>query len=414
MSSINVTSPFLGENLENNQSAPPFEGEQIDYIITGAGASGLSLLCHWIDTGKFNDKKILLIDRAPKNQNDRTWCFWQSETSIFEPIVYKTWQHTYFYSPMFSDPMNIAPYQYKMIRGIDFYNYALQKIAQHPNIRLIYSSVEKIESQATYASVHTAEAIYTAPYIFNSILFKNPDLQDKIYLLQHFKGWVIETPTSTFDTEEATLMDFRIDQQGDCRFFYVLPTSPTQALVEYTIFSENTLDQEEYDKNIKDYLQNYLHLDDYQIKEVEFGIIPMTNAKFSKKEGNRIFNIGIAGGQTKGSTGYTFTYMQLQSQYITQSILETGIPKIENSRIRNRFNFYDSVLLHILHHRLMPLRDIFALLFKRNKPSQVLKFLDNQTTLLEEIRIFITLPILLFSKAALKTVFHTMKLYLRR
>ncbi len=390
------------------------EPEKMDYIITGAGAAGLSLVCHWIDSGQFTDKKILLIDREPKNKNDRTWCFWQMEKSIFESIVHKKWENTSFHSPMFSEPMNIAPYQYKMIRGIDFYDYALQKIAQQPNIHLIYSNVEKIESHETHASVHTAEVIYTAPYIFNSILFKSPTTEQTINLLQHFKGWVIETATPTFNVAEATLMDFRIDQQGDCRFFYVMPTSPTQALIEYTIFSEHTLDQEEYDKNIKDYLQNYLHIEQYQIKEIEFGIIPMTSAKFSKKQGNRILNIGIAGGQTKGSTGYTFTYMQNQSQYITQSIIETGIPQIENKRIRNRFNFYDNVLLYILHHRLMPLRDIFALLFKRNKPSQILKFLDNQTTILEEIRIFVTLPIALFSKTALKVIYQNIRLYFLR
>ena len=65
---------------------------QYDYIIAGAGCAGLSLAMHIIHSGKLQDKKVLLIDKDPKNSNDRTWCFWQSEEGLFEPIVYKEWQ----------------------------------------------------------------------------------------------------------------------------------------------------------------------------------------------------------------------------------------------------------------------------------------------------------------------------------
>jgi lycopene beta-cyclase len=59
-----------------------------DYIIAGAGAAGLSLLTRMIACGKFSDKKILIIDKAAKTVNDRTWCFWEKEQGFFEDIVY--------------------------------------------------------------------------------------------------------------------------------------------------------------------------------------------------------------------------------------------------------------------------------------------------------------------------------------
>ena len=43
---------------------------------------------------------------------------------------------------------------------------------------------------------------------------------------------------------------------------------------------------------------------------------------------------------------------------------------------------------------------IFTNLFKKNAPEQVLQFLDNETTLAEELRIISTLPALPFAKAA--------------
>ena len=45
-----------------------------------------------IRSGKFNDKKILLMDKEPKTKNDRTWCFWEKEAGFFEEIVYKKWE----------------------------------------------------------------------------------------------------------------------------------------------------------------------------------------------------------------------------------------------------------------------------------------------------------------------------------
>ena len=74
-----------------------------------------------IRSRKFSDKKILLIDKERKTKNDRTWCFWEKENGFFEEVVYRKWDAISFFSKEYSSLMNIAPYQYKMIRGIDFY-----------------------------------------------------------------------------------------------------------------------------------------------------------------------------------------------------------------------------------------------------------------------------------------------------
>jgi len=70
--------------------------KQYDYIFTGAGASGLSLLARMIATGRFSNKKILLIDKVDKRQNDRTWCFWEKQAGFFEPIISKKYEKLWF------------------------------------------------------------------------------------------------------------------------------------------------------------------------------------------------------------------------------------------------------------------------------------------------------------------------------
>ena len=56
------------------------------YIFTGSGLSALLTIFEMIKSGRFSDKKILLIDSITKNINDRTWCFWDTENTFNEII----------------------------------------------------------------------------------------------------------------------------------------------------------------------------------------------------------------------------------------------------------------------------------------------------------------------------------------
>ncbi|MEN9600195.1 MAG: hypothetical protein RL596_2516, partial [Bacteroidota bacterium] len=67
-----------------------------DYIITGGGCAGLSLLFRFHTDPFFKDKKILVIEITQKNQNDRTWCFWENGNGLFEEIVYHKWDNIEF------------------------------------------------------------------------------------------------------------------------------------------------------------------------------------------------------------------------------------------------------------------------------------------------------------------------------
>ena len=288
-----------------------------DYIIIGAGAAGLSLLSRMIDADLLRNKKLLLIEKSPKKLNDRTWCFWEKEPGYFEEIVHKKWDQLNFYDTGEAIPLNIAPYTYKMIRGIDFYEHCFAKAASHSSVTIEYGEAKMgVNNQGTRTIELNGKSILTdGAIVFNSI-FSAPAATPKTYhLLQHFKGWIIKTAKPVFTPNKGTLMDFRIHQTPGASFVYVLPLSADSALIEYTLFTASLLEKEVYDEELKFYIENFLHINDYSIEEEEFGIIPMTNVKFPFFE-NGIFNIGIAGGQTKSSTGYTFQFIQKQSSAI--------------------------------------------------------------------------------------------------
>ena len=356
---------------------------------------------HLVKDEKLQNKKILLLDKDAKNNNDRTWCFWEKQKGFFESIVYKEWNNLHLYTHELSKKLEIDPYTYKLIKGIDFYNYCLNNIKQYPNVHFIQANVEDtISNEAGTFTVVDGERIYSQ-YIFNSIIFKKPNLNSNQYwLLQHFKGWFIETSEPVFDAGSATLMDFRTGQEKGTSFYYVLPFSTKTALVEYTLFSTNILAENEYEEALKNYIEIQLKIKNYTILQKEFGVIPMTNYSFASTE-NNIINIGTAGGQTKASSGYTFSSIQKHSKVIVKGLSESGNPTTYFKKTK-RFDFYDSILLHILYHQQLKGEEIFQRLFDKNKAASVLKFLDNETSLREELAIIKSLPTLPFMKAAMK------------
>ena len=88
------------------------------------------------------------------------------------------------------------------------------------------------------------------------------------FLLQHFKGWVIETPNAQFNPSVATLMDFTVSQKEGTTFMYTMPTSTTTALVEYTLFTKNLLQTSEYENALKKSAEEYEKFQIFQ-KELE-------------------------------------------------------------------------------------------------------------------------------------------------
>jgi lycopene beta-cyclase len=134
----------------------------------------------------------------------------------------------------------------------------------------------------------------------------------------------------------------------------------------------------------------------------EFGVIPLTNHRFSKGE-KKLVNIGTAGGQTKGSSGYTFNFIQKHSAQLVDQL--TRNKNLHGPQFLNKYRFYDSVLLEILNQNVLPGKFVFTDLFKNNPADKVLKFLDNETSLQEELKIISTLPTIPFFKAAVKVVF---------
>lgn len=379
--------------------------QTFDYIIVGSGCAGLSL-AYYLCSPLFKDKHILLIDKELKNKNDRTWCFWEKENSVFEEIVHKKWDYLHFKNVGFEKRMDISPYKYKMIEGLDFYNFAHQKIAEYPNIQFLQAEVQSIENQQNHAIVSTNKGHFKAKLVFNSGLLPNisaaQSQKDRYhYILQHFKGWIIETKEAFFDEKCATFMDFTIPQCGETRFVYVLPHTPHKALIEATIFSNQLLAQEEYEEMIQDYIHNTLKIKEYKITHTEFGIIPMSDYNFQKHNEKHIIQIGTSGGNVKSSSGFAFKRIQENMQRLVQILSQYPENQVNEKYKKSPsvFPLFDSMLLNIMLNKRLEMATIFQHLFHKNPSCLVFKFLDEQTGVWENLKIMNSVPSMPFIKA---------------
>jgi lycopene beta-cyclase len=372
-----------------------------DYIIAGGGLAGLSLAFYLAESNTLNPGKVLIIDHKSKNVNDRTWSFWEKEKGIFESIVFKKWNKVHTKYHEFERTELISPYQYKTIRGIDFYNFVKNKLSPLPNFKFINERILHIDTDSKI--VITEEGRHHGNFIFDSYfniedLGVPPAYHD---LKQHFLGFVIQTEMAHFDTDCVTYMDMSIPQKEGLRFMYLLPFDSDTALVEFTVFSEQLLSKEEYEHELKGYL--YAHFGSkYKILETEEGIIPMTDYPFPQQKIEGYLKIGSKAGFAKPSTGYAFQRTQRYCQQIVADLENGKAPGIQFNKY---FLFMDSVLLNVLSLTKVKSAVIFKYLFQRNPMQRLLTFLDEQTSLIETLKIMNTVPIWLFLRVSVKEFF---------
>jgi lycopene beta-cyclase len=377
--------------------------EHYDVIMAGGGAAGLSLAYHLAES-PLSHLKMLIVDLDEKKSNDRTWCFWTDEPPHYPEIISKRWDAFYFYGEDFESRLDLAPYAYYMIRGIDFYTHTRSRLEAMPNVDFVTAKVDAVNDGENYAEVRVGDTSYRAEWVFDSLFLPGeflPDFRSHHYLWQHFKGWFIRTDRPVFDPAAATFFDFRVQQKGVMRFMYILPQSETEALVEYTLFSAEILPDEEYISELDRYISGILGVHNYEILEEESGKIPMTDQPFPRRGGKRIMYTGTKGGRVKASTGFAFHRTQQDSAAIVSCLSEHGHPFHENLP-PGRYGTFDSMLLQILYRQGESAKRIFTRLFARNPLTRILRFLNEEDGLWENLKLMYTVPWWPFIRAWIK------------
>ncbi len=371
--------------------------DEYGFVILGAGCSGLSLCHYLLEEGV--DAPILILDRRTSFGDDRTWCFWDVEPTPFTHLAHKEWNSWSFSSQGGSVAQTTSRYPYKCLAGRDFYEHALARLAESPNVTVrLGEEARGLVEEGGRVSVETAAGEVRAGHVFDgrglppgSPVFEEARRRS-VWVPQEFLGRRIRTEREVFDPDRCTLMDFSVDQSRGLRFAYVLPTGEREALVENVYLSEAGASRDEHREEIGAYLEDAYGLGpgEYEVVGEERGYIPMTDHPFPRRLGERVHSIGMLGGEMRPSTGYTFLRIQRYCRKLAAAVA-SGTEPPEKVHPR-RLDLLDGIFLRFMRSRPEDCPEVYRKMFAGVPPDALVRFLTEKSTPLDEARLIRALP----------------------
>ncbi len=306
-------------------------------------------------------------------------------------------------------------YPYKYLAGRDFYDHVLGRLARSPNVTVrLGEGVGGCVEEGEGVRIETSAGSILAGRVFDgrglppgSAAFEEARRRS-VWVPQEFLGRRIRTGRDVFDPGRCTLMDFSVDQSRGLRFAYVLPMGERDALVENVYFSEAGISRQAHRAEIGAYLEasHGLGPGEYEVVGEERGYIPMTDHRFPRRLGERIYSIGMLGGETRPSTGYTFLRIQRYCHELARAVATGSEPPA--SVHPRRLDLFDGIFLRFVRERPEECPGVYGKMFAGVPPDALVRFLTERSTPLDEARLVRALPkspfMVLAAKALLQNV----------
>ena len=379
------------------------------YVILGAGCAGLSLCYYLLELGV--REEILILDKKPAFEDDRTWCFWNVEPTPFTHLAVHQWNSWSLHAGGRNVTQTSERYPYLCITGADFYEYALNELAAHGNVTVkLGEDVRGYRESGNGVRVETVEGVYESRCVFDgrglapgSPVFEEARREAR-WVPQRFVGQRIKTEAAVFDPGRCTLMDFNVDQSRGLRFMYVLPFSEQEALVESVYLSEAEASADTFRAEVSGYLSEAYGLPEtgYEVLGEEQGYIPMTDYRFPRQLGERSYSIGMLGGESRPSTGYTFLRIQRYCRRLAACVVR-GVtpPRRVDAR---RYETLDGLFLRFMQEYPERCPEVYRLMFEGVPPEPLVRFLTEKSSPADEARLVYALPKTPFIKLAGRTL----------
>ncbi|MEV1061063.1 lycopene cyclase family protein [Micromonospora chalcea] len=386
----------------------------VDLALVGGGGAA-SLVLAALDRHGVTGLRVAVVDPVHKRGQDRTWAFWGLPGDDLDPLLSASWSQVDVVTRAGRRVLTLDPLRYAMLRSAPVYDRAAAAERRLDAVR-ISAPAGELHDDGERVTVRDPEGreLVRAGWVLDSRP-RRPKRPGRTSWLQHFRGWWLAADRPTFDPQRAVLMDFRTPQpQRGVSFGYVLPVDDRFALVEYTEFGPELLDDSGYDTALRGYADLLgLDLTALRVREVEDGVIPMTDGPFEPRPSPRVVRLGTAGGATRPSTGFTFSAMLRQADQVARA-LAAGRPPVPAPAYPGRHLWMDAVALRALDRGHVGGVEFFERLFDRNPPERVLRFLDGVTSPAEDLAVMRSSPLLPMTGAVLGDAAGRLRARLRR
>lgn len=359
--------------------------QKFDIGIIGAGLSGLTLGNSLLSK---KIKNFILFEKEMITKNDKTYSFWSGPglfdiKKTFSVKPKKEWSQIEIKVKGESYKIDLGDYRYAC--------YGSKSVLSELYKRLAEKGI-KVERGCSIKHLKKNQDDWEIEVKGKKILLKNiidsrpnKKFDDKYpSLKQVFVGSEIISTKKVFDENVVTLMDF-YNSKKNVIFTYILPFSKTKALVETTFFS--------YDINFKQVEKLHkLTLKKFDIKEItrtEKAVLPMSPYTNLKME-NQYYKIGNFAGASRPASGYAFSRIALWANQI-ETKSEFSYEMI-NHKENYLTNWLDKIFLSVLRSNPQEAPEIFRIFFTKVPISSVIRFLSDQSRLIDYLVIILKLP----------------------
>src|SRR4051794_37087052 len=170
------------------------------HLILGAGLGGLALADALLDEDVAGP--VVLLDRRTTWPRDRTWCFWDVDVP-YAGLATHRWAEWEVVTSAGTAVRRSDRHAYLRLPADRFYADVLERLGRDPRaeVRTGVAGAPKAEAQAPVPGAVVPAA-------------RGPMPPPRGGLAQRFLGLEVETDEPRFTPGRATLMDFRVSQDG--------------------------------------------------------------------------------------------------------------------------------------------------------------------------------------------------------
>lgn len=386
-----------------------------DIVIVGGGLSGLALAAELAQV-EFSKLRVLVLEQRQSYSRDRTWSYWktpQNGVHRYSHLERKQWtqwrvrQGARIHqqaSPTAAKDGQAACYC--TLDGDAFYAAARHAIAQSDHVQLrLGTSVRQIVGGDS-PSVETDEGeVIHAAWVFDA----RPPAQDNANsLVQQFVGYEIKTDRDVFDAATVELMHFHPSASG-LHFFYVLPYSPRNALVETTWISPASF-KPDFGVELRQFIATLAGSAAYEVVYEEKGSLSLGQSRVTTKYALHVAPLGRGAGTLRASTGYAFLETLAHVEHIAASLKSHArIGELTNwappAFTRSALDdWMDAVFLKVLSRDWRKSSWYFMQLFERVDAAAMVAFLSGQANWRQRLLVSRALPTVPFARQALLTL----------
>ncbi|MFD3812465.1 lycopene cyclase family protein [Rhodococcus sp. NPDC058639] len=361
-------------------------------VILGGGLSGLSLAAHLAAT-RPRPGPVLVVDDAARDITAASWASWTRRTALLDSAATETFDRMRVYAGGHDRTLALGHYRYRVVHGAALVAAVRRHTDPVPDVGSVTGHVVDVDD-ADRPLVTLDDGRELRPdWVFDA---RGPVAVDsRADAALDFLGVPVRAEDPLFDPHVPLLFDFRTDQTDRASFVYVLPTDAHHALVEHTCFLDPANPGVPADVHLaalRVYFSEVLGVAEsaYEFGASEQARLPLVAQPAERSDGH-IVRIGAAAGLLKASSGYAYEQIQRDCEAIASSFAQHGHP-FDLPKRHSRFERYDRALLAAVVERPGFLEDMFAALFARTSAEPVLRFLDEDTSLRDEARLFASLP----------------------